>query len=234
MDRDVKSRTSERILAIARTLGVPERNQDDIPPEFVSKLRHALLQDPSIPKANPTISLWQEPAHPTVSAIQSPVLPSYTDYLVIGSGVTGCSVVKGLLESPSTGSNGAPPHVTLLEARTLASGATGRNGGHLVSPAGHYYNSLAKRHGEEAAADICRFSLLNVDRVMSMVREMDPRIQRESQLRDVVKITAAADETTWTQFQASLESFRKAIPERLNHHTVTVKEDVPEVSDLSK
>lgn len=229
MGDNAQNKASERIAAIARTLRIDETMQDGVPSDLVSKLRNALSQDPDIPRPHPTLSLWQEPAHPTVSSIQSPTLPSLTDYIVIGSGVTGCSVAQSLLESPSAGANGSPPHVTVLEARTLCSGATGRNGGHFVSPAGHYYASLAKRHGDEAAADICRFSLLNVDRALSRLQEMDPEMKQESQLREVMKVSAAADEKTWNEFQESLRLFRKACPERVNHHTITVKEDMPEV-----
>lgn len=64
------------------------------------------------------------PPHPELSTIQSPELSRETDIVIIGSGITGCSVARALLEEEPLG----PVHVTILEARTLTSGATGRNG----------------------------------------------------------------------------------------------------------
>lgn len=50
-----------------------------------------------------------------------------TGMLIVGSGITGTSVAKHLLE-------GQPDaRVTIVEARTLCSGATGRNGGQHVA-----------------------------------------------------------------------------------------------------
>lgn len=223
-----RQKASDRILAIARTLDPSKSALDTsvIPPEFLHKLKQALLADPLIPRPNPTIALWQEPAHPTLANIQSATLPSLTDFLIIGSGVTGCSVARSLLESNTTN----PPHVTLLEARTLVSGATGRNGGHFVTPAGHYYASLARRHGEEAAREITRFSIMNIERIQKLVREMDPKLQQESQLRDVTKVMAAMDAETWRDAKASLAAFQKAVPEHRAYHHIVEESDVPEVS----
>ncbi len=231
MERDHKMIAAERLHAIANILTGSGEGQRSVPAHFLATLRKALLTDPGLPKANPTVSLWQEPAHPTVATIQSPILPKYTDYLIIGSGITGCSVAKGLLDGSPTVC-GAKPHVTVLEARTLASGATGRNGGHLVSPAGHYYDSLAKRHGEDTATDICRFSLLNVQTVIELVSNLKPSIVQESQLRPVTRVTSALDLKTWQDFEISLAQFRAALPEHLSYHTITQPEDIVEVSSM--
>lgn len=83
-----------------------------------------ITADPGLPRPNPTQSFWQMPPHPELSTIQSPELPKETDIVIIGSGITGCSVARALLEEEPLG----PVHVTILEARTLTSGATGRNG----------------------------------------------------------------------------------------------------------
>lgn len=144
---------------------------------------------------------------------------------MIGSGITGCSVTKTLLEHQAAGD----AHVTVLEARTLVSGATGRNGGHLVTASGHTYGPLAAQHGVEAAKQITRFSILNIEHVMRMVREMDPALQEECQIRDVLKVMAVGDEETWAAARSSVLDFQKAVPEYASYHRIVDSESVPEV-----
>ncbi|KAG5803350.1 hypothetical protein H9Q74_013795 [Fusarium xylarioides] len=150
---------------------------------FLKNVSKAISQDPGLPRPNPTVSAWQVPPHPSLASMRSRDLPECTDYAVIGSGITGCGVTKALLEHPST----ANSHVTVLEARTFVSGATGRNGGHLVTASGHTFGPLAEQHGTEAAREITRFSIMNIDHLMKLVREFDPALQKECQIRDVLK-----------------------------------------------
>jgi len=64
--------------------------------------------------------------------MQSPGgMPERADVVVIGSGVTGASVCRAVLRAGP----GPELKVVMLEARSVCSGATGRNGGHAkVSP----------------------------------------------------------------------------------------------------
>ncbi|RBQ79858.1 hypothetical protein FVER14953_08504 [Fusarium verticillioides] len=216
------SKATDRLLAIARSLQHPEQNYG-LPEEFVRKLRAALLSDPLLPRPNPSISLWQEPVHPTVSSIQSPNLTSYADIVVIGSGITGCSVSKALLEDDSLEST---TRIVVLEARTLASNATGRNGSQLVSPVGHLYNTMCKRHSEETAKEMGRFSFMNIERIMGMLEELDPELQESSEIRHVHKVMVAGDEETWKTSKESLNSFREAIPSHQTTHRVTEQDNL--------
>ena len=86
-----------------------------------------LTIDPGLPRDKPTTSFWQQPLHP-LADVASETLPGRTDVLIIGSGITGCSVAKTILEQDNALT------VTILEARALVSGASSRNGGHIVSP----------------------------------------------------------------------------------------------------
>jgi glycine/D-amino acid oxidase-like deaminating enzyme len=199
---------------------------DTVASQFLSNIHRAILQDPGLPRPNPTVSAWQVPEHPTVASIQSAALPQRTDVVVIGSGITGCSVTKTLLEHAAT----RDAHVTVLEARTLVSGATGRNGGHLVTASGHTFGPLAEKFGVEAAKQITRFSIMNIEHLMKMVREMSSEVQEACQIRDVLKVMAVADEETWATAKRSVLNFQSAVPERSKYHRIIKKDDVPEVS----
>nr|RBQ95951.1 hypothetical protein FVER53263_08504 [Fusarium verticillioides] len=153
----------------------------------------------------------------------SPTLPSYADIVVIGSGITGCSVSKALLEDDSLEST---TRIVVLEARTLASNATGRNGSQLVSPVGHLYNTMCKRHSEETAKEMGRFSFMNIERIMGMLEELDPELQESSEIRHVHKVMVAGDEETWKTSKESLNSFREAIPSYQTTHRVTEQDNL--------
>lgn len=91
--------------------------------ERISNLVAKISLDPGQPSERPTESFWQVPPHPELSTRQSFNLPEKADVIIIGSGMTAASIAHHLLSSDSRIT------VTILEARTLCSGATGRNGG---------------------------------------------------------------------------------------------------------
>jgi glycine/D-amino acid oxidase-like deaminating enzyme len=73
------------------------------------------------PVANPTLSWWlrDQPA-----PVDPPPLPERCDIVVIGAGMTGASIAYWLSERHGLS-------CLLLDARGVAGGASGRNGGHL-------------------------------------------------------------------------------------------------------
>jgi monoamine oxidase len=83
----------------------------------------------SLPVPFPTQSYWQTPPH-RLASYRSP-FPETADVVIIGSGITGVSIARNLLE--------LAPSLTLviIEARQLCSGATGRNGGHCKPGIAH-------------------------------------------------------------------------------------------------
>lgn len=196
---------------------------------FASQIRSALEKDPGLPQANPTVSSWQVPEHPRLASHRSPQLPGHTDYAIIGSGITGCSATKALLEHPIA----VDAHVTVLEARTLVSGATGRNGGHLVTASGHTYGPLRDKHGSEAAKEITRFSILNIEHLLNLALSMDPAAQEDCQVRKVLKVMAVGDEETWKSVKKSVLDFQEAVPEYRTYHTIIEKDHVIEVYSQS-
>ncbi|UPL03158.1 hypothetical protein LCI18_014092 [Fusarium solani-melongenae] len=207
------------------------KGEDTAMSRLMKTISKAILEDPGLPRENPTVSAWQVPAHPLAST-QSATLPQRTDFAVIGSGITGCSVTKALLEHEAAQGT----RVTVLEARTLVSGATGRNGGHLVTASGHTFGPNARLYGIKAAKQIARFSILNIEHVMKMVRGLDPELQEECQIRDVLKVMSVGDDETWEAAKQSVLDFQKAVPEYSSYHRIVEKEDVAErwnIKDVS-
>jgi glycine/D-amino acid oxidase-like deaminating enzyme len=88
----------------------------------------------TLPVANPTSSIWQTAVpSPLTNHRTTPNLPSSpVDVLVVGSGITSAFLVDELLEHAGANSTNTPRSILVLEARTLCSGATGRNGGHCI------------------------------------------------------------------------------------------------------
>lgn len=75
----------------------------------------------SLPRANPTLSYWQDPPDEIADLRSTEVLPESADVVIIGSGITGAAVAWNLLQK-------GKQNIVMLEARQACSGATGRNG----------------------------------------------------------------------------------------------------------
>ena len=94
-----------------------------------------------------TTSYWlDEPADPLTSTR----LSGKADVAVIGGGITGCSCALALAE--------AGLKVSLFEAREVAGGASGRNGGFALRGGAAPYPVLAESMGDEATAALWRWT----------------------------------------------------------------------------
>jgi len=88
----------------------------------------------TLPRANPTISYWQDPPDADLADyLSADTVPETADVVIIGSGITGGAIAWNLLQQDGTsseeGGKGAKQdRVVMLEARQACSGATGRNG----------------------------------------------------------------------------------------------------------
>jgi len=80
-----------------------------------------------LPSLNPTKSYWQTThPNPVAEHRSSSTLPSKATVVIVGTGITGVFAAHEIL------SRSTDIDVLVLEARTVCSAATGRNGGHLV------------------------------------------------------------------------------------------------------
>jgi len=94
-----------------------------------------------------TVSYWlDEPAEPLLRT----TLDGAADVAVVGGGITGCSCALALAE--------AGKKVRLFEAREIAGGASGRNGGFALRGGAAPYPVLADSIGDEATAALWRWT----------------------------------------------------------------------------
>lgn len=183
----------------------------------VSKL---VVADPGLPRQNPTQSYWQHVPH-SLAHVQSPTLPTERDFAIIGSGITGLSVAKNLLERHPSAT------VTIFEARTLCSGATGRNGGQMAANVGEEYAHLASAHGAEMAGKIVSFTFRNLQKMQELIKEYDA--EELSELQRLKKLRAFLTEDTFEDFKRSLAKLESDNPSWKGLYTILEKESLIKV-----
>lgn len=121
---------------------------------------------PGGPHPNPTTPYWQMPPHRIADLRTTPDLPTSQtfDYVIIGSGVSGTTVAYKLLSRDPSLS------VLMLEARGAASGASGRNGGHVKAGDWKLVQKWTAAYGEDEALRIGRLEQESVDELRDFVR----------------------------------------------------------------
>lgn len=85
------------------------------------------------------------------------------DVVVVGAGISGLSVALGLAEEGF--------QVVLLEQRTVASGATGRNAGFLLQGTAERYNRAIELMGRAKAREIHQFTLINHQEITATIKK---------------------------------------------------------------
>jgi hypothetical protein len=176
----------------------------ELPQELLVKLAGQVAQDPGIPVPSPTVSAWQEPPHP-LATIQSENLPQYTDFAIIGSGITGCSAAKTILESEL----GRDKRVVVFEARSLTTGATSRNGGFLLSHVPQFYGQYADALGAAAAKEIAVFCDRTLEEIIQVGKEEN--LDKVSEIRDVTTVSSYEDDEGFEKSCRSIRMYEEAV-----------------------
>ncbi|KAH6684139.1 FAD dependent oxidoreductase [Halenospora varia] len=121
------------------------------------------------PVENSTTPYWRTELHEIDSYRSTEKLPEECDVLIIGAGLSGVSTAYHLLND-----NPSPPSIVLLEAREVCSGATGRNGGHLMMV--HSYIEKVKRlYGVDTARELAKFQASQVYAMKAVAQKEDLR-----------------------------------------------------------
>ncbi|KAJ4164629.1 hypothetical protein LMH87_006293 [Akanthomyces muscarius] len=190
---------------------------------LMEELYAQALADPQLPRANPTTAFWQLPPHPSMSETQSAQLPKTTDYAIIGSGVTGCSMAKTLLDStPSAAST-----VTVFEARKLTSGATGRNGGLLTNFVPGHFKHLVDEFGQEQAVKIARFANRTLERMHSLANSSD-EFREASVVRRTLDVIAFDDDQSFNDEKEGFKLYEQYVTEEAGKTQILTAEELAE------
>ncbi|KAK4159567.1 putative FAD dependent oxidoreductase-like protein [Cladorrhinum sp. PSN259] len=176
-----------------------------MPFHYSEVMLNRIQQDPGVPVDNPTRAAWQDPPHP-LAAHQSPKLPEKVDVLVIGSGITACSLVRNLL---AIHEGTEKPTIAVLEARTLCSGATGRNGGHLRDTPSLYFSDLVDRYGAEKATKMLRFRASQIPELLKVAQEEG---LADFELREVEGVDIICEQEKWEITKEELDQFDRIAP----------------------
>ncbi|KAJ5691786.1 FAD dependent oxidoreductase [Penicillium macrosclerotiorum] len=175
------------------------------------------MADPGLPHSEPSQSYWQHVPH-ALANIRSPQLPTERDHVIIGSGISGLSVAKTLLE------NHPAATVTVFEARTLCSGATGRNGGQMAANIGEEYTHLADIHGPEMAGRIASFTFQNLEKMWKLIDEYDLKDTTEAQR--LWKLRVFLTSNTYDEFRESISRLEADHPSMKGIYKMLDKESL--------
>jgi gamma-glutamylputrescine oxidase len=133
-------------------------------------------------------SYWlEEPAGPFGTHRNGPV-----DLAIVGGGVTGCSAALTLARGGL--------RVRVHEARQIASGASGRNGGFALRGSALCYAVAREQVGAERAAELWRLTERYLDRMAELAGDA---------FRRVGSLKLAADEAELDELTADYEALRE-------------------------
>jgi gamma-glutamylputrescine oxidase len=115
----------------------------------------------TIPRVTAPLPLWHDDPYEERAALAG---ACETDVLVIGAGIAGLSCAWHLAERGVD--------CTVVEARTAAGGASGRNGGFLVAGAAPAHQDAVRLFGHDVAVGIYRATLASEQRIYEIAEEI--------------------------------------------------------------
>lgn len=153
---------------------------------------------PGFPCANPTTSYWQTTPHRIANHRTTEDLPTTQifDYVIIGSGISGAATAYKLL------SRGPSTSILMLEARTAASGASGRNGGHCRAGWWLNFTQYMDAFGEDEALRFEKLEEENVRDIAGFVKEHDV----DCDFRDVETADVFVNKQNWQKALAVVDA----------------------------
>ncbi|KAI0014501.1 FAD dependent oxidoreductase-domain-containing protein, partial [Xylariomycetidae sp. FL0641] len=165
---------------------------------------------PGLPVPRPTAPYWlADPPFPELVRARVPAaLPARADVVVIGTGVTGAAAARSLLSSSSS----PKPRVVVLDARTLCSGATGRNGGHIKASPHELFARLREAGGMDPAraAELVRFQLRHLEVLVQLCEAEGWDV---AECREVETVDLYLDEQGRDKAFAQVRELAKWVPE---------------------
>ena len=163
---------------------------------------------PGFPHPNPTVPYWQVQPHPIANHRTTESLPTSTtfDFIIVGSGISGAATAFKLLSRDPSLS------ILMLEARTAASGASGRNGGHCRAGFWLNFTRYLSAFGEDEALKFERLEEENVQDMADFVKTHNI----DCDFCDVETVDAYVTEEKWANVLETVrvrEEVRQRRPE---------------------
>jgi len=171
---------------------------------------------PGFPCANPTTSYWQTTPHRLANHRTTAALPTTQvfDFIIIGSGISGAATAYKLLSrNPSL-------QILILEARTAASGASGRNGGHCRAGWWEKFTRYVEAFGEDEALRFEKLEEQNVQDIAAFVTEHDV----DCDFRDVETAEVFVHEENWAKALETVDARERVRQRRADAEPLTKRE----------
>lgn len=122
--------------------------------------------------------------------------------------------------------------ITVLEARGLCSGATGRNGGHLVSPYPFEYDSLEQTLGQEEATKCARFANRTLETIYALAGS-DPELTSMAEARRVRSITGFWTREGFDEAKKGVLRYEEIVPDERGDSEISKSQERIAVSSMS-
>jgi hypothetical protein len=167
-----------------------------------------ISSSPGIPVPNPTEPFWLAgPLFPELCDVGTPTgVPERAHVVVVGSGITGAAVAWTVLregEKRGLWGEGEEMRVVMLEARSVCSGATGRNGGHMKVSPWEVVRALKLRGiSGEATRKIVEFQRRHLGILLGLCRAEGIE---GAELREVETVDVFVDAEGWKETKGCME-----------------------------
>jgi hypothetical protein len=170
------------------------------------------INKPDFPVEQPTRAYWQEnPLYPSLVNIQSNdgnKLPETADIIIIGSGISGASIAYTILHECEDLKQFK--RVVILEARTVCSGASGRNGGHIKCAPYESYALYKARFGSKRAKKLVKFEMLHLPTLVDLANGEG---FAAADVREVETIDVFLESTMWKKSRSRVLLLHAECPE---------------------
>ena len=100
--------------------------------------------------------------------------------------------------------------VTVLEARTVCSGATGRNGGHIKAVPEFSYTELLPNLGREMTDEVLDFTLATVEEILQVASTLSTDLQQYSEVRRVESLNICTSNEAFSEVDGLAKAYNEA------------------------
>ena len=135
---------------------------------FPDKPLHDSSNASRLPVENATVPFWHRDIDELHDHRTTEKLPVSSDVVIIGASYAGISTAYHLVKGEASGDE---PSITILEARGVCSGATGRNGGHLRPDMYGHVPKFMDRAGIERGLEVPEFEIAHLNAIKCLIEK---------------------------------------------------------------